>query len=381
MAVVGMVPVRRVFRMLWNNKVFAVVCFVMFAAVTAPKTWPVLATSSNLTPRLEKILISPERIFLFLFNPIQDLYRDSHFKYPFHEFGCYVGLPMLALIFFGLFGRKFRSDHKKWFWMLGIWFWIGSGWLGSFNPWTIFQQIPLLNIAHIQSRWFIMMYMCGVVLTVRGLESFIPRFKNLKWLTLLLVAEAFAVHTYTWNAGYSSQAVGMGIPAGHSGPMSIDNSSKLITGEKWIHTVNLAKYPGHYDSAGYGSARCYEHNALPIVVGFFGGGYKGEIFIADGPGKAELLGISPAKIRFRYDGPGEAVVGVNQNPLMGWEILEGSGKMAPPNPTVAVEVAKAGEFTLVYSPPYLPWIVYLWGIGASLLAGLGFYLFRMEPRD
>src|SRR5262249_55467874 len=127
-----------------------------------------------------------------------------------------------------------------------FWFWVGSGWGGAFNPWHLFQRIPLLNNVHVQSRVFILMYLFLIAAIFLGLEA-LTRRRQWKRAHLafcaLLVGESLVVHNYPF-VDYQSRDIET-------------LQSNLITLTTITGTQREGRKPSQYFS-GTGSLSTYE---------------------------------------------------------------------------------------------------------------------------
>ena len=159
------------------------------AVLTAvPKLVPVLMLHKDRVPVKESTAVklsSLPSIFL-------DIFQDGDFPYGFHEVGCYIGVLSLALIIGALFRKHYVRNNYILFSFGFLWLWIALGWGAWFNPWSILQNIPFFQHAHIQSRLLILVYLAIVILIVRAIDAFNPhRLIRIALIGVLCLESAF----------------------------------------------------------------------------------------------------------------------------------------------------------------------------------------------
>src|SRR4030095_2122987 len=111
------------------------------------------------------------------------------------EYGCYLGILAVGLVLFSL-RTIWRSSDRRFLWLTLFWFWVATGWGMTFNPWAVFGRLPLVSIAHVQSRVFILMVLFFLILLAPRLEGFQTRPRLLGVAAALLLAESFFVRNY-----------------------------------------------------------------------------------------------------------------------------------------------------------------------------------------
>ncbi len=181
-------------------------------------------------------------IISILFNPFQNPIQRLPYSinFNFHEFGCYIGIVALGTIAWSFQSKKFVFRNIAWLIGSGIWFWVASGWGSSWNPWSLYQKISIANFVHVQSRTFILFYLCFVVLLCKALNRIPRKHWSLPLLVGLLVCEALFVKTYPFSRQFQEEARN-GIGA------------QLIKDSSFGQTIVYARKPSHYLEGGRGS--------------------------------------------------------------------------------------------------------------------------------
>lgn len=177
---------------------------IIFVGLSAAKLIPFLSLHYGREPILETIQLDIITIFHLFFNPLQHL----HFKIPglyenyhigFHEIGAYIGLISTLLIVVFLL-KKYQRKFLPYIIFIVLFFWIGTGIGGEFNPWKIFQQIPIINNAHVQTRALFIVYFMLLILLSFSLDYFLNKMSKY-WFFLLvfiLVLESLFVSNYSF---------------------------------------------------------------------------------------------------------------------------------------------------------------------------------------
>jgi hypothetical protein len=334
----------------------------------ATKAIPVLGFFRERPPSLDFTSIPIDWLARFLFTPLQDpLDKTMHPIYRFHEFGCYLGILGLLILAAALLTRGFARRHVAFLVLAAFWFWVGSGWGGSANPWNLFQKVPIFNSVHLQSRLFILMHLFLLVPMFLGLEHFARRWH---WkrahlaLCALLVVESFVVRNYPFQRAYEHWT-------------EPRFPSSVLTWTTITRTVPYGAKPMHYFT-GAGAVRAYDAFSPPTRVRASDApDYRGEIFTLVGQGTARLEAYTPGSITLTASAATPIRVGVNTNWLSGWKVVEGPGTAyANYEGLVAIELP-AGESRSVvrYSPDYWPLVLtcYIAGLGLWVV---GFMLAR-----
>ncbi len=356
MALLGLVPLRAALRSVRGDPLFVALVVLGAAAVTLPKVLPVLGAVGSMPLGTETTVLD-WRVLRALFHPTQHRLQALGPYGHFHEYGCYLGFASLGVIGLGSRRGLIRTEWR-WAALVGLFLWIGTGWLSPVNPWTLVQHTPFLRNAHVQSRLFIILYLGWIVLVTGGLERLRPRPRLVACLVVVL--ELLAVHTLAWRKVYAGHGARTR-PAAATAP--------LITTTEWRSTLPEAEKPGHYDLGGHGSAAGYEPWIPEVFVRPAGApDYRGEIYLSEGTGTPSLVELSPGKLVLTYEGAVPATVVVNSHSLQGWEVVGGEAELLP-DPLITLRVHSPGEIELSYRPWYWPWAALGFALGLLLLAG------------
>lgn len=356
-------------------------CLVLLSSA---KLAPVLILGGDLTPWLDFTTVSAGQLGKMFFYPFQTLLdpMGSGVRWRFHEFGCYLGVLAVALVAFHLSSvGSFRREARLV--ALGVFFfWVASGWGGAFNPWHLFQKLPLFNNAHVQSRVFLLMNLCFLIVLASALDRVKGKPRLLAALAAVLILEATFVKSWPFLSAYT--LLGKSVP-----PITLIQSHTIEA------TIDYAVKPAHYFTGLYGARRTYEPAAPRTAVHARGlAGYRGEIYFASAVGTVEMETFIPGRIGFRYSVPATpagteaatptatqwARIEINSNWLGGWKLLSGGARLqASANGLISVLVPPgSGAVELAYAPWYLNGLLIAFGAGVGLWLGLLISLIRTE---
>lgn len=337
--------------------------------LSAAKVIPLLVTFSHRKPRLELVSFSLGQSFRMLLNPFHSTQLQvSGFSEQTHEYACYFSLLSVFLVL--LFIRKKAALRKNAAFLLLFlfWTWVAIGWGLTFNPWYLFQKIPIINNAHIQSRTFIVAFLFFNILLSRSLDA--SKNKKRLWssLVLLLMLESIYVHSYPFGKAYmTSEAIQ---------PVSTER----LTHQKIASTISSGYDLRHYHSEN-GSKNCYEPAFFGTnVSAITSPHYRGEIYALQGKTNVSVEKQTPGEIIVKFDSPypgqgtpeeGIYRAEINTNFLSGWKVTEGPGLAFKTSKNlVGVETTTIpARITLTYTPPYLRYVFGFFSLGL-LLAGI-----------
>jgi hypothetical protein len=314
---------------------------------------PTLATGMHPNSQRDFVRVWPSLLVRAFFDPRQFGAEDAPVAsvYAFHEIGCYLGVPLLTLFVYGLIRHRTKTLVRLSLGML-VWLWIGTGLGNDFNPWAIHRVIPIINVAHVQSRGFIVLFALLATAAALILMQLGP--KTRAALCVLLVCESLGVRWYTWSQTLKESPE----PA----------LTALITNDTIAHTIERGEMRPQtvYAERNLGARNCYEPSyPLKRRVGLHEDDvrYRGEAWI-DG-GRATLLRYTPGTIVARYEADAPSVLRFNTNTLAGWTPSEGT-IVSSRGELLAVQTAHAaGTITLAYRPAYR-----YWQLGVLVLAFL-----------
>jgi hypothetical protein len=301
----------------------------------------------------------------------------------------YIGWTTFALVFLGtVLGRGVRESPLKWAGLGALV--LGLGAFDPHAPWAILHQMPVFKSQHVPSRWMYPSLLLLSTVTASVFERALRRSGRARgWIEVLLLPAV------AWIA-YDIATVARQ-PMGHTFATHMPQVAESTTN---FHTeIRLPPemaYASDYappslpaEMANIGTIDCGTFPGLNVYVrdqngrvsglGARGRGdplYRGEAYVADGVGQAEIVSFSPNAITVKFTGaqPGEHVV-LNQNWDSGWRangepVLNWSD-------TIAAQL-HAGDGTVVfrYRPRY--WYP---GLAACFLTlGSVFFAWRLEVR-
>ncbi len=360
----------------------------VFVGISSAKLVPFLMLHRHRTPVLESIQLDLQSLALSLFYPNQWVllrfpeasYRD--YGLNFHEIGAYFGVLSFTIVLWFVI-KAFRKNLLPLFLFILLFLWIGTGFGGVFNPWTIFQKIPVINNAHVQTRALIVVNIFLLLLLIHAIKYLSTKVskKGLRILFLVLVVESIYVSTYPYIKLFSDA----------------DSISKSKVFEHLIASDNVDKTvanAGYFRSDGYLWGHDFDlflhRNAAsrslmdPAVVRgdikvFDEKGYRGEAYLLQGRGKVKLIHYSPGEITVDLTIKEPAIVQFNTNYLLGWKsdnpnvkIYDKQGLL-----TISLDSDLVKKVKLTYSPPYYPIIVWIYLI--SLFVFLT-YVYLVEKK-
>jgi len=338
---------------------------VIFFLITAPKVIPALISLRDRHPRFERTVMSFKLLMDSLFNPWQEfrMVATRGTPFHFHEFGCYLAWSGIFLVAVLAFNSVWRKKYWRILVLFFFWLWVGCGWGTPINPWLVFQNVPVLNHAHIQSRLFVIMFLFFTILVAMSLDH-IGR-KRLWWIIAVLVlAESSYVRLHI------TSILGMDY---HGESLSM---SDFILSNNLDATVESGRTTAHYLHLNTSALNCNDHADFPSEVkSIHDSNYLGEIFYEHGAGSVKLEQYLPGEIQFHHRSTEASTIVVNTNYLWGWR-TESPGALVTPQTfgdILRVEVPRGeGKIRLTYWPSYLLPCLGLFMIGILL------YLFELK---
>ncbi|MFZ5895314.1 MAG: hypothetical protein ACOY0T_29930 [Myxococcota bacterium] len=307
-------------------------------ALAAPKLLAVLDYMQG-TPRLidsnERIGLGELWVMLTQPNQAYGMRPVSVPAYNWHEWGIYVGTAGLAFIGLGaLFARGQRGQAFK---ICGIGcLLLGLGDFHAYAPWRLLHRLPPFSSQHVPSRFhYLMVFFLGLACVIALAPRLERWLKRRPWLdlVLLLPLALYVRDLVNVNQRPFEQAFWMRAP---------DNIPALFPFEHhrdapvsyvqrdWAAPMLLAMF------ANTGVIRCYGADpSLKVgAVAADAPNYEGNAFVADGPGRAEIIEWTPNRASVRVRGAEEgALVVYNMNYDVSWRAdgapaLEVEGRVA-----------------------------------------------------
>ena len=299
--------------------------------------------------------------------PFQDILKvvnGEKVPYCFHEAGVYIGiLGAIIVISFLSFTRK--KMFIAYIFIAVFFFWMGSGWLSDINPWHLFQKIPIVKNAHVQSRFFVISYLVFVILLCFALDYFKTKIHKvfLFSIILFLIVESLFVSSYPFYKVFKYK----------SSTCETSVFKNLITSTTIEKTVADASDNWrfdflHYYNSNTGAKASYEPAIIQgDIKSVDDQGYKGEIYLTKGRGIANIQSYTPGKIKIKYSLDTISEFQINTNYLLGWRSNDNNLKVFESNGLLTISPRNLnGEVEVLYRPNYLKIILPLFLMGLIL---------------
>jgi hypothetical protein len=312
--------------------------------VACAKIIPLKMLYGDRKPELDVSIITPHILAQLLFDPrltIATPVEGSNWR--FQEFGCYIGILSALIVFGSLFLRGFLRQNWRWFVLMIFFLWIASGFGHPYNPWWVFQRLPLINNAHVQSRFLLLFHLIWVLVCFRAISQLVE--KNRAWMIVpaLLVIEALVVKNYTFQTSYAAYA-------------RPEYTTTMITAPSILNTVQGAAKPWHYFDGTHGAKDTYEPARIDTYVrAITDRDYRGEVYVTEGHGTVKLINYIPGRIELECDVSTPSTIEVNANWLTRWVVKSGAAVARGSARNLINLDVPPGKQTIViaYSPPYL----------------------------
>ncbi len=338
-----------------------------FLLIVSVKLVPVFLNLGVRRPHLIRFSMPLSVLMRSFFQPFQHLEPYGYFSYPIdiQEFGCYLGVLSVGIVIVKLTSQKFFHENRRLVALAALWLWVGSGWGGKFNPWFLFERLPVLNNVRIPSRGFMVMFFFFCVLLARALDS-IKSKRVFVALAVLLVAESVVSKNYPLYQAYKRFGVFI-------------DTDKLITNQTIRETVPYGQKPLlYYEEKDH--LDTYEPAIAPTQAACSTcPGYKGEIYFIDGTGSAAYITFTPGLINAEFNRTTPGILQLNTNALFGWRVVKGPVELIKDKSGLVTlkTLQPAGTFVLKYAPGYFWPSVALSLLGWLLLFFIGV---RSAPR-
>ncbi len=314
---------RAIFERNWRPVLVLSLAGVFALGLAAPKLFAVFDYMQG-APRL---IESHERIglgdlWVMLTEPGQS-YGAHPVRVPaynWHEWGIYVGPLGLACLVAGLlFARGVRGQAFK---VCGAaCLLLGLGEFHENAPWRLLHRVPPFASQHVPSRFhYLMLLFLGlacVILLARAVDNLLAR-RPVFDLLLLVPLAIYVNDLVAQNQVPFDQAFWMRAPERIPvAPLFEHRTNAPVTylEPDWSAPMLLAMF------ANTGVIRCYGADPS-LAIGAIAAdapNYRGTAFIADGPGRADVVAWTPnrAAVRLRGAKPGALVV-YNMNYDVSW---------------------------------------------------------------
>jgi len=273
--------------------------------------------------------------------------------------GSYVGLLPLVLAGLGVAwaGRR----HAAWIASGAFALWLSLGAAAPVDLWHLLHRLPGFDMLRVPSRFNVYALLAIALLAGAGLDALRSRLTNPRYvgpagfaILLATVANLVVVNGEVFKPAFS-------IP-----PLAIEARSEAFR-THYAHSPFIERYRA---AALYPTHPNWPSGSFPAVLENRGvrwpfktvpfpsyalasedPGYRGEVFVASGPGRIEAVEQTPNRIAVTLDGRA-ALVRINTNADPGWRARGASGLTpAELDGTLAVNVPEGvRSFELVYRP-------------------------------
>lgn len=363
----------------WKHSLFA---FFIFIGIGGGKLWPLLAMHSQRTPVLENIQLNFISIFNAFFNPFQYVIKEingSNYlqeKVGFHEIGAYIGFVSLGLILYFLI-KEFSKKLVPFILIFLMFLWIGTGLFKEINPWILWQKIPIINNAHVQTRALFFVFFFAMIFLAFALNAMVDKLNWSLKMTLysFLLLEALFISNYPYHRIFMDRD---SVSDNKVFKSLIKNSTIDATfclpSDLWGFDFN------HYLRINKGSKLFMDPSLKQGKIrGIEDFDYKGEIYFLQGKGEAKILSYTPGSIVLSIQQDSTSVIQLNTNYLLGWK--SNNSKVYPfsNNGLLTIKTnLKSVKLKLHYSPYYFYPVILLYLFAVFLL---GVFVFIDTKRN
>ncbi len=253
-------------------------------------------------------------------------------QWGWHEWGMYVGWPVVIAVLAGVvLARGPRESAVRWAALLT--FTLGLGAFHKFAPWPLLHHMPVFKSQHVPSRWMYPALLLLLVVTVAVVERALKRSAWARpWLEIVALAAV------TWVANDIAHVARQPIAHMFATPMpnvpaiaapfhtEVHIPPALAYQSEWVAPTLTAVLGnvGTTDCGTYPAFHNYFRDHQGHIPGLGAHGvadkeYRGEAYVAEGTGTAQLVKFTPNEMTVDVHGatPGEHVV-LNQNWDPGW---------------------------------------------------------------
>nr|NQU94125.1 hypothetical protein [Bacteroidota bacterium] len=354
---------RNIWRYIYNERNTVAISLLIFILLSSVKLVPLLSLHDGRPPLTEISQIQFKILLAGFFDPFQHIFKfntDLAWGISFHEFGCYIGIVAMAVIAWYLSKKGNLKLNYKYLLIALIFLFIASGRVRAINPWRLIQMIPLINQAHIQSRYLIIVYLFFIILLSKSLNYFYVHGnrKTVSLLIIFLVFESIFVANYSFYHMYYIQRE-TGQTERFQQPILKTNMEK---------TIGFSEKPDIYFLKNTGAKKTYEPAAITSGIKCIDDNdYKGEVYLVKGSGTVNMLKYIPGEIDISYELEKPTTIRINTNWLAGWKIEMGNATVYGQNGLVTFDTKDTkGEIRLLYSPWYFNYIVIAYCLGLVL---------------
>jgi hypothetical protein len=345
-------------------------CGLLGAALAAPRLLPVI----EVTRRFPRLADSTETMDLSGFFTMLTAEGQDTWSAPtrvpqwgWHEWGMYIGLPSVMAILVGsLAARGARERSLRIAGVLALL--VAFGAFSDYAPWTLLHRAPPFSSQHVPTRWMMPALLLLAAVAASSAERLLAGTRRARWA--LEIGATFVVAFVVRDL-----CAGARTPITHAFQRSMPTVADSVTPFRTVHHVppELDYDPDEWSPstlsavvANIGTIDCNTfhgfsnytrgRNRRSPGMGAYGEGdalYRGEVYLADGPGTAKIVHWTPNDVVVQVDGahPGDRVV-LDQNWDPGWSA---NGVAAPAwhDAVSALVAAPSATVRFRYRPPTL----------------------------
>jgi hypothetical protein len=318
--------------------------------VITPKIYPALVNANFIKGIQETYSVDFKLFYSMFFNPFLNSIYLIYDEVRFHEFGSYIGISITLLFMLKISSfRSWKKNDVVTFIVILFFFWVGVGWFEKANPYSLISSIPLINKAHIQSRYLIIFHLFFVIFV----SSNTSRLSKKIIIILLLLAnlEALVGNYFAFL------------------PHPDNYSLPLITKKNWTKTITDMPKPQIYYKDGLVSKFCYEpSNLRSYSHSVDDKNYKGEIVKLNGTFQIGSPQLVPGEILLPYTSAKGGTIMLNTNYLDGWIESEVGAEPFNFKGLLGVHVPPGqGTLRLQYFPDYLNGVILCFVLGLIIM--------------
>lgn len=350
----------------WNS----LMALFIFVGLASAKLIPLLSLYSNRTPIIENIQLNTLSILHAFFNPYQHIHLEiesaSYMEYGlrFHEVGTYIGILSVFIVGFLLI-KNYQKKHLPYLLILFFFLWIGTGFGQHFNPWKIFQKLPIINNAHIQTRALFLVYFTFIILLSFALDYIIKVSKKgiFNILAIFLLLEALSVSSVSYYKLYKTSD-SLSDSKVFSGIMENTRVEKTLAspGKGWGNDYQIFSEKNT-------ACKTFMDNVLTRgeIKSIDQENYNGEAYFLSGNGSIEVLSYTPNGLEVNVNCTEQCEIQFNTNHLLNWTASNKNIDVYDKNGLLTLKTKSINEnVTLKYSPKYLVFIIPLYLLALAL---------------